>query len=201
MTKALLNVLKGDKPAIPPMWLMRQAGRYLPEYRTLRAQKGGFLALATDPDAAAEVTVQPIRRFGFDGAILFSDILMVPWARGASLPLMPRAPRSMRSGSMKRSIPSGPMRYCLRVCRCRGISIRLCSRRGANHWRAASIGCLRHSAIGHTSSTWDMASGSTPRSRMSSSSWRECGRNIELFSFGAGLSGQARPERDGLGLE
>jgi len=64
---------------------MRQAGRYLPEYRALRAEKGGFLALATDPDAAAEVTVQPIQRFGFDGAILFSDILMVPWALGQDL--------------------------------------------------------------------------------------------------------------------
>ena len=64
---------------------MRQAGRYLPEYRGLRAEKGGFLALATDPDAAAEVTLQPIRRFGFDGAILFSDILMVPAALGQSL--------------------------------------------------------------------------------------------------------------------
>ncbi|WCM26505.1 uroporphyrinogen decarboxylase [Sphingomonas sp. QA11] len=67
------------------MWLMRQAGRYLPEYRALRAEKGGFLALATDPDAAAEVTIQPIRRFGFDGAILFSDILMIPWALGQTL--------------------------------------------------------------------------------------------------------------------
>jgi len=64
---------------------MRQAGRYLPEYRALRAEKGGFLALATDPAAAAEVTLQPIRRFGFDGAILFSDILMVPWALGQDL--------------------------------------------------------------------------------------------------------------------
>ncbi len=64
---------------------MRQAGRYLPEYRELRAQKGGFLALATDPDAAAEVTLQPIRRFGFDGSILFSDILMIPWALGQDL--------------------------------------------------------------------------------------------------------------------
>lgn len=64
---------------------MRQAGRYLPEYRALRAEKGGFLALATDPVAAAEVTLQPIRRFGFDGSILFSDILMVPWALGQDL--------------------------------------------------------------------------------------------------------------------
>jgi len=64
---------------------MRQAGRYLPEYRALRAEKGGFLALATDPEAAAEVTLQPIRRFGFDGSILFSDILMIPWALGQDL--------------------------------------------------------------------------------------------------------------------
>jgi uroporphyrinogen decarboxylase len=71
------------------MWLMRQAGRYLPEYRELRAEKGGFLALATDPEAAAEVTLQPIRRFGFDGAILFSDILMVPWAMGQDLTFGP----------------------------------------------------------------------------------------------------------------
>lgn len=85
MTKALLTVLKGERLTTPPMWLMRQAGRYLPEYRALRAEKGGFLALATDPEAAAEVTVQPIRRFGFDGAILFSDILMVPWALGQEL--------------------------------------------------------------------------------------------------------------------
>ncbi|MBS0285671.1 MAG: uroporphyrinogen decarboxylase [Proteobacteria bacterium] len=85
MNKALLTVLKGERLATPPMWLMRQAGRYLPEYRALRAEKGGFLALATDLEAAAEVTVQPIRRFGFDGAILFSDILMVPWALGQEL--------------------------------------------------------------------------------------------------------------------
>ena len=83
--KPLLATLKGERQAIPPVWLMRQAGRYLPEYRVLRADKGGFLALATDPKAAAEVTLQPIRRFGFDGAILFSDILMVPWAMGQDL--------------------------------------------------------------------------------------------------------------------
>jgi uroporphyrinogen decarboxylase len=84
-SKPLLAVLKGEARSRPPVWLMRQAGRYLPEYRALRAEKGGFLALATDPMAAAEVTVQPIRRFGFDGAILFSDILMVPWALGQDL--------------------------------------------------------------------------------------------------------------------
>lgn len=83
--KRLLSTLHGERHAIPPLWLMRQAGRYLPEYRALRAEKGGFLALATDPVAAAEVTLQPIRRFGFDGAILFSDILMVPWALGQAL--------------------------------------------------------------------------------------------------------------------
>ena len=64
---------------------MRQAGRYLPEYRALRETKGGFLELATDPEAATEITLQPIRRFGMDGAILFSDILMVPWALGQDL--------------------------------------------------------------------------------------------------------------------
>ena len=83
--KPLLATLKGERQAVPPVWLMRQAGRYLPEYRELRAEKGGFLALATDPEAAATVTLQPIRRFGFDGAILFSDILMVPWAMGQDL--------------------------------------------------------------------------------------------------------------------
>jgi uroporphyrinogen decarboxylase len=83
--KPLLAALRGKKPDKTPVWLMRQAGRYLPEYRALRATKGGFLALATDPEAAAEVTLQPIRRFGFDGAILFSDILIVPWALGQDL--------------------------------------------------------------------------------------------------------------------
>lgn len=70
---------------MPPIWLMRQAGRYLPEYRALRAEKGGFLALAMDPEAATEITLQPIRRFGMDGAILFSDILVVPMALGQDL--------------------------------------------------------------------------------------------------------------------
>lgn len=83
--RKLLAVLRGEKLAVPPMWLMRQAGRYLPEYRELRAEKGGFLELAYDSDAACEITLQPIRRFGFDGAILFSDILVVPHAMGQDL--------------------------------------------------------------------------------------------------------------------
>ncbi len=83
--KNLLAVLKGERRDPPPVWLMRQAGRYLPEYRELRAQKGGFLELCYDPEAAAEVTLQPIRRFAFDGAILFSDILVIPHALGQDL--------------------------------------------------------------------------------------------------------------------
>jgi uroporphyrinogen decarboxylase len=84
-TKPLLAVLAGARPSAPPVWLMRQAGRYLPEYRALRAEKGGFLELVYDSEAAAEVTLQPLRRFGFDGAILFSDILIVPYAMGQNL--------------------------------------------------------------------------------------------------------------------
>jgi uroporphyrinogen decarboxylase len=83
--KPLLSVLNGKQSDRLPVWLMRQAGRYLPEYRALRAQKGGFLELVNDSSAAAEVTLQPIRRFGFDGAILFSDILVVPHALGQKL--------------------------------------------------------------------------------------------------------------------
>src|ERR671910_3357771 len=82
MPGLLLDTLRGKMADQRPIWLMRQAGRYLPEYRALRADKGGFLDLVYDADAAAEVTLQPIRRFGFDGAILFSDILVVPHALG-----------------------------------------------------------------------------------------------------------------------
>jgi hypothetical protein len=70
VSKPLLDVLKGKIAEVPPIWLMRQAGRYLPEYRELRAQKGGFLELAYESDAAAEITLQPIRRFGFDGSVV-----------------------------------------------------------------------------------------------------------------------------------
>ena len=85
MPGLLLDTLRGNQSSQRPIWLMRQAGRYLPEYRALRASKGGFLALVYDADAAAEITLQPIRRFGFDGAILFSDILIVPYAMGQNL--------------------------------------------------------------------------------------------------------------------
>jgi uroporphyrinogen decarboxylase len=89
MPGALLDTLNDHRGDRVPLWLMRQAGRYLPEYRALRADKGGFLALVYDSEAAAEVTLQPIRRFGFDGAILFSDILIVPYAMGQDLTFGP----------------------------------------------------------------------------------------------------------------
>ena len=84
--KPLLSVLRGERRDPPPVWMMRQAGRYLPEYRQLREQKGGFLDLVYDSDAAAEITLQPLKRFPeLDAAILFSDILIVPFAIGQNL--------------------------------------------------------------------------------------------------------------------
>ena len=85
MTKKILRALAGERLPTPPIWMMRQAGRYLPEYRATRAQAGDFLSLCYNPELAAEVTLQPIRRYGFDAAILFADILLVPQALGADL--------------------------------------------------------------------------------------------------------------------
>jgi len=85
MTKLILRALAGETLPTPPVWMMRQAGRYLPEYRATRAQAGDFLSLCYNPDLAAEVTLQPIRRYGFDAAILFADILLLPQALGPKL--------------------------------------------------------------------------------------------------------------------
>jgi uroporphyrinogen decarboxylase len=84
-SKTILRALAGETLPTPPIWMMRQAGRYLPEYKATRAIAGDFLSLCYNPDLATEVTLQPIRRYGFDAAILFADILLIPQALGADL--------------------------------------------------------------------------------------------------------------------
>ena len=114
MPGLLLDTLAGKRAARPPVWLMRQAGRYLPEYRALRAEKGGFLDLVYDSPAAMEVTLQPIERFGFDGAILFSDILIVPHAMGQHLEFLagegPRLSPRLIDATLE-SLEPDPTRY------------------------------------------------------------------------------------------
>jgi uroporphyrinogen decarboxylase len=112
--KPLLAVLKGERRDPPPVWMMRQAGRYLPEYRALRADKGGFLDLVYDPDSAAEITLQPLRRFPLDAAILFSDILIVPHALGQGLSFVagegPRLSPPLKEASLDAFTPD-PSRF------------------------------------------------------------------------------------------
>ena len=89
MVKKLLSVLNGEPAAVPPIWLMRQAGRYLPEYRALRAKAGNFIQFCLSPDVAAEVTLQPVRRYGVDAAMLFSDIVVPVAAIGFGIDVIP----------------------------------------------------------------------------------------------------------------
>jgi uroporphyrinogen decarboxylase len=105
----MMRALRGEAQPVPPVWLMRQAGRYLPEYRATRARAGSFLDLCYTPELAAEVTLQPIRRFGFDAAILFADILLVPHALGADLRFVegegPRLSTVTRAADLGRLAP------------------------------------------------------------------------------------------------
>ena len=129
--KRLLKALSGEALAPPPIWLMRQAGRYLPEYRETRRQAGSFLDLCYNPALATEVTLQPIRRYGFDAAILFADILIVPHALGQDVRFVegegPRLEPIRDARDLTRLDPTRvtsaspastrPLAVCVRICR------------------------------------------------------------------------------------
>jgi hypothetical protein len=101
----LLRALAGEALPRPPLWLMRQAGRYLPEYRALRTRAKDFISFCLDPEMAAEATLQPMRRFALDAAIVFADILLVPLALGQKV--CPPAPGGARAGSSRSDRPCG----------------------------------------------------------------------------------------------
>jgi uroporphyrinogen decarboxylase len=139
--KPLLRVLRGETIWPPPVWLMRQAGRYLPEYRAVRAQLDDFITLCTSPEYAAKVTLQPVKRFGFDAAILFSDILMLPWALGRGLsyregegPVLP----PLRDAAAIASLD--PTRLMVRVAPIMETVGRVAAVLAADHPNAALIG-------------------------------------------------------------
>ena len=118
--KPLLSVLKGKRQTRVPFWYMRQAGRYLPEYRKLRAQAGAFLDLCYSPDLAVEASLQPLRRYAMDGVILFSDILVVPHALGVGLRYTesegPRLEALDRRGSLPRYERPQFHLLCIQAC-------------------------------------------------------------------------------------
>ena len=110
MTTPMYECLISKKTSLKPIWFMRQAGRYLPEYRELRAKAGSFLNMAYNPDFAAEVTLQPIRRYGMDAAIIFSDILVIPHALGQHLEFVPG--EGPKLDAIKDAGGLGRLNYC-----------------------------------------------------------------------------------------